>query len=125
MGVLSAGGSNVGGYGGGGITGGKELRLPTPEHSCTDHCNQAHYGPMYGGGSSVEVKVGQAVVGAGRLALGGGFGGVMDGGGGGDGWDGDRGGLNLWEDTVANVILGMEYNETPCLCSGIGTPPPN
>ena len=46
------------------------------------------------------IKGVQAVVGSGRLGLGGdaggGSGGVTDGGEGGDGWDGDGDGLNQW-----------------------------
>ena len=26
------------------------------------------------------------------------------------GWDGDRDGLNWWEDNIANIIFGMEIN---------------
>ena len=71
---------------------------------------------MSGGGEASGVTGGQAVVGTGRLGLGrdvdGGSGGGTGGGRGGDGrdGDGDRDGLNRWEDTVANVILGMEPN---------------
>ena len=60
--------------GGGRIIGGGDLRLPSPEHSCTVHCDHAYYGPVYGGGAEAGVKGGQAVVGAGRLGLGGGVG---------------------------------------------------
>ena len=69
---------------------------------------------MSGGGASAGVKAGQTVVGSGRLGLGwdadGGSGVITDGGGGGG--DGDSDALNLWEDTVANVILGTEPNAT-------------
>ena len=51
----------------------------------------------------------------------------MDGGlgGGGDIRGGDRDRLSRWEDNVANLTLGTELNAPPCLCSGIGTPPPD
>ena len=39
-----------------------------------------------------------------------GLGGGTNGGGGGDGQERDRDGLNMWEDNVANVILGTEIN---------------
>ena len=39
--------------------------------------------------------------------------------------DSDIDGLNKWEDTIENVILGTKPNNPPCLCSDIGTPPPN
>ena len=64
------------------------------------------------------VKVGQVVVGAGQLGLGGdadrGLGGGMGGGVGGYGRDSGGYGLNWWEDTLANVILGEEPC-SPCL----------
>ena len=59
-----------------GFTGGGDLRLPPPEHGCTDRCNQTHHGPVSGDVTEAGVKVGQAVVGA-RLL---GFGGDVDGG---------------------------------------------
>ena len=98
MGVYPSGGRG----GRGRITGGGDLCLPLTEHSRTVHCDQDHYGPMYGSGAEARVKGGQAVVGAGRLGLGGdadiGLGGGTDGGIGGDGQD--RGGygerLNRW-----------------------------
>ena len=57
--------------GGGRITGGVDLRLPSPEHSRTVHFDQAHYVPVSGGGSKARVKGCQAVVVAGRIGLGG------------------------------------------------------
>ena len=66
----------------------------------------------------------QAVVGAGRPGLGGDVdGGSGDGtgggpGGGGDGLDRD-GRLIRWEDTVANVILGMEPNALLAYAPGL------
>ena len=56
---------------GGVITGGVYLHLPTTKHSCTVHCNQAHYGPVSCGRLETNVKGGQVVVVAGRLRLGG------------------------------------------------------
>ena len=59
-------------------------RLHPLEHSCTFHCNQAHYVTVPGGGTEAGFKGGQAVVGSGRLGLvrdsGGGLGGGIDGG---------------------------------------------
>ena len=46
MGVSPAGGCD----GGGGVTGGGDLRLPPLEHSHTVHCGQSHYGPVSSGG---------------------------------------------------------------------------
>ena len=58
------------------------------------------------------VKGGQTVMVTGRIGLGkdedGGLGGGSYGGGGGDGQGGDGDGLNMWEDTVVNIILGTE-----------------
>ena len=48
----------------------KDFLLPL-EHSCTVHCNQAHYVPVSGGGADSGVKGGQAVVVAVLLGLGG------------------------------------------------------
>ena len=62
------------------------------------------------------------MVGIGRLEIGqdaiNGSGGRIDGGRGVEGQNGDRYGLNRWEDTVANVILGMEHN-TPLASSPV------
>ena len=56
------------------------------------------------------------MVGSGRLGLVGdvygGLGGRTKRGGGGDRQDGDDDGINRWEDTVSNVILGTEHNDT-------------
>ena len=75
MGVSLSRGCN----GGGGITRSGDLRLPPTEHSCTVHCNQAHYGPVSCGRAEAGVKGGQVVVGAGRLKLGGDVGSVLGG----------------------------------------------
>ena len=96
MGVSKSGGS----YDGDGITGGGELHLPPPEHSCAVHYNQAHCGPVYGGSAEARFKGGQLMVRSGRLGLGGdedgGLGSGTDGGGGGDGRDRYGYGLNQW-----------------------------
>ena len=81
----------------------------------TAHCTCAIFGPVSSGGAEAGVKVSQAVVGSGRLGLGGdanvGSGGGTDRGGGGDGQDGYEGGLGRWgEDNVTNLILGTETN---------------
>ena len=69
---------------------------------------------MSDSGASSGVKGGQAVVGTGQLGLGRDVDGISGGGTGrgrvGDGQDGDRDGLNRWEDIVANLILGTEHN---------------
>ena len=57
--------------GGGGISGGGNLCLLPPEHSSTIYCNQAHYGPVSGGGAEAGVKGDQTVVVAGRTVCGG------------------------------------------------------
>ena len=79
--------------GGSGITGGGDLRLPTPEHSLTVHRNKDHYGPVSGSGEASGVMGGQSAVGAGSLEIGGdgdgGSGGEMGGGVRGDGQDGN------------------------------------
>ena len=110
MGVSPSGGR----YGRGRITGGGDLFLPPSEHSRTYYCDQAHYGPLSGGGEEAGVKGFQAVVGELRLGIGGdvdgGSVGGTDGGRGVDIQDQYRDGLNRWEDNVANVILGMEHN---------------
>ena len=98
------------------ITGGGYLHLPPPEHSHTVHFNQAHYGPVSGDEAAAGIKGGQSVVGSGRLGIGedagGSSGGYKDGGGGVYGWGGDGYRLHMWEDTLANTILGMEPNDT-------------
>ena len=65
--------------GGDRIAGGGNLSLILIENSRTVYCNQAHYGPVYGGGAEAGVKGGQVVVVAGRLRIGGGVGGVSGG----------------------------------------------
>ena len=65
LGLLPAEGCN----GRGGVAGGGDLRLPSPEHSRTVYCDQAHYGPVSGGGAEAGAKGGQAVVGQDRLDL--------------------------------------------------------
>ena len=84
------------------------------EHSRTVYCDQAHYGPVSGGGAEAEVKDVQTVVISVSIGNGGylegGLGGRMDRGseeGRRDGY-GDR--LNHWEDNVANIILGTKLN---------------
>ena len=58
----------TGGCDGKGITaGGGDLRLPPPEHGCKVYCNQAHYGPVSGGGVETGAKGVQAVVVTGRV----------------------------------------------------------
>ena len=88
------------GDGGGGVTEGAYLRLLLPEHSCTVHYDKEHYGPVSGGGEAYMVMGDQAVVGSGRLGLGGdvddGLGGKTDGQGEVDGQDGDKDRLNWW-----------------------------
>ena len=68
-----------------GTAGGRYLRIPPPEHSCTVYCDQDHYGPVSNGGAEAGVKGNQTVVGAGRIGCGGyvygGLGGGTDGGG--------------------------------------------
>ena len=95
MGVSPSGGIN----GGGRITGGGDIRIPPPEHCCTVHLYQAHYGPVSIGGSEAVVKVEQVLVGSGWLGIGDDAddrsGGGTDGGGGVDRWD--RDGLKWWE----------------------------
>ena len=94
-GVSSAGRNS----GRGGIAGGGYLHLPPPEHSHTVHYNEANYGPLSGDEAAAGVKGGQAVVGAGRLGLGGdadrGSGGEKEGGRGVYGWYGEGYGLNM------------------------------
>ena len=92
MGSSPTGGHN----GGGGIVGGRDLHLPPPEHSHIVYCDQAHYGPMSGGGAEDGVKYDQVVMVTGQNRFGGdadrSLGGRTDVGGGGNGRDGD--GLN-------------------------------
>ena len=68
-------------------TGGGDLSLPPQENSRKVNCNQAHYGPVSGGGAEAGVKGCQSVLGALRLGHGGGVdggsGGRIDRGGGG------------------------------------------
>ena len=52
----------VGSNGKVGITGSGGLRLMLPQHSCTVHCNQDHYGPVSGVRSVSRVKDVQSVV---------------------------------------------------------------
>ena len=111
VGVSPSGGIN----GEGGITGGGYLRLPPPEKSCTVHCNQSYYGTVSGGREASGVTGDQEVVGAGRIVPGrdvdSGSGGGTGGGRGGYGKyiKGD-GQIISWEDTVANLVSGMETN---------------
>ena len=48
--------------GGSEVAGGRYLRLPPPEHSCTVHCDQAHYGPVSSGGAETGATGLQEVV---------------------------------------------------------------
>ena len=84
--------------GGDGITGGGDIHIPPYEHSSTVHCNQAHYGPVSGGGAASRVKGVQYVVETGRLVLVWDADSVLGWGtdrvGVGDGWDCDRDGIN-------------------------------
>ena len=76
--------------GGFGITVGQDLCLPPTEHSCTVHRNQAHYGPVSGGGEIPGDKVVQAMVLSGGAGLVGDLNGGSAGGTGGEGggWGG-------------------------------------
>ena len=109
-GIPPSGGRNDGGC----TAGGRDLHILPPEHSHTVYCDQAHYGPVSGGGAEARVKGSQAVVVSGRVGCGGyadsGSGGGMGGGGIGDGWYGDVDRLSRWEDHVAIVTLGTEPN---------------
>ena len=67
VGIPPSGGCN----GGGGAAGVVDLHLPPPEHSFTVYCDQAHYGPVSGGGAETGATVVQAVVGKGRVGCGG------------------------------------------------------
>ena len=75
------------------ISGSGYLYIPPPEHSDTVYCDQAHYGPVSGGGAEAGVKGGQAVVEEVHTGFGGdadsGSGDGIDGEVGGDGRDGD------------------------------------
>ena len=104
-------------------TGGGDLRLLLPYHSCTVQYNQDHYGPLSGGGESSGVMGGQLVVVTRRLGLGRDadvrLGGGTDGGGGVDGWDGDRYRPNRWKDTAENAILETEPNSPLAYAPGL------
>ena len=110
MGLSPSGGR----YGGGGIVGGGDLRLPPLEHSCTVYCGQAHYVLMSGSRSEAKVKGDQALMESGRAGFGGdadgGLGGVTYGGVGEGGWDGYGEGLIWWEDNVTYVYLVTQLN---------------
>ena len=111
VGLPPAGGCN----GIGGLAGGGYLCFPPPKHSRKVYCNQANYGPVSSGKTEARAKGGKEVVGVGRFGFGGdadgGSGGGIDGGGEVDRWDGDGDTrLMKWEDTVANVTLGMDPN---------------
>ena len=110
--------------GGGGKTGGGDILLPPPEKICTVNFGQDHYVRVSGDGEASRIKGGQLVVGSGRLGIGrdadGGLRGETGGGGEGEGRDGDRDRqLIRWEDTVANVILGMEPNAPLAYATGL------
>ena len=100
---------SVGSDGRGRITGSGDLGIPTPEHSCTVHWNQDHYGPVSSVGAVSRFKDGQAVVVRQRDAYSS-LGGGTDGGGGGYWRDSDGDIINRWADTAANTILGTEPN---------------
>ena len=110
MGITPAGGSD----GGSGTAGGRDLRLPAPEHGCTVHCDHTNCGPVSGRGAETRAKGIQLVVATGSGGCGrdtyGGLGGGTDVWGGGDGQDRNRDGLNWWEDNVENINLGIEPN---------------
>ena len=86
-------------YGGSGTSGGEYLRLPPPEKSHTVYCDQAHYGPVYGGGAETRATCVQVVVVKGQGVYGGDVDGQSRGGtdrwGGGDGRGGDGDILSL------------------------------
>ena len=65
MGVSPTGGRN----GGGVITGGGDLCITPPEHSCTVNYEQAHYGPVSGSREAYRVMGDQVVVRTGRIDL--------------------------------------------------------
>ena len=110
MGITTYGGRDGGSKNAGG---GDPCLLP-PEHGRTAHCDQAHYVPVSRGGADTRDKGIQAVVITGRGICGrdedGGLGSGTDKGGGGYVWDGDKDGLNWWEDSVANTALGTDPN---------------
>ena len=60
------------------LGGGDECRLP-PEHSCTCHCNQTHYGSVSGGGAAPWEAGTPEVLGTGDLGPGGDAGGCKGG----------------------------------------------
>ena len=68
--------------GGRGSIGGRDLSIPQSKNSCTVHCDQDHYVPVYGVRYMSNVTGVQAVVGIGQIGLGrdadGVLGGVMD-----------------------------------------------
>ena len=105
------------------ITGGGDICLPHPEHSCTVYCNQTQYVYMYSSGATSGVKGGQVVVVSGRLELGGDAngrsGGGTDRGDEGDKRDRDGNRLNWWEGNVAKLILGTEPNNTLASSTGL------
>ena len=45
-----------------GTVGGRDPRILPPEQNFTVYCDQAHYGPVFGGGSDTGAKDIQAVV---------------------------------------------------------------
>ena len=67
------------GNGGGGPAGGRDLHHPPPEHSLTVNCNQAHYGPVSGGGETPWENGVKAVVGLGVSGNGGDTYGILGG----------------------------------------------
>ena len=55
--ITPTGGVDGGGDGGGGHTGGGDIRCPLSEHSHKFYCDEAHYGPVYGGGADHGARV--------------------------------------------------------------------
>ena len=69
MDIPSSGGND----GVGGPAGGGDLNISPLKHSCTVYCDQAHYGPVSGGGAEIGAAGLQAVVGAVQGGCGGGL----------------------------------------------------
>ena len=85
---------------GGGISGGGDISLSSPEQSRKVYFDQAHYGTVFGSAAEAGAKSGQRVVGARRTGFRGdaygGSGGGTDIWGEGDRLDGYGDGLNQW-----------------------------
>ena len=65
LGLTPAGGCD----GGGGFSGGGDLRLPPPEHSSAIYCNKDYYGNMSRRKSESRAKCGNAMVGTGGFGF--------------------------------------------------------